>query len=136
MKLGLDIHGVADEGKKFFSELTSLLVANGHEVHVITGPRVTQKLVNELKDFGIVYTHLFSITDFHLEKGTKIEWDDKGNPHLDPYLWDRTKGDYCLQHQIDLHLDDSDSYAYFFKTPFARYLSKNKRVHYVREYHK
>lgn len=134
MKIGLDIHGVIDENKKFFSELTQLLVANGHEIHVITGPRLTTRLVEELTEFGIAYTHLMSITDYLISKNTPIEWDDRGNPHVDHYTWDRVKADYCLEHRIDMHIDDSDAYNYFFKTPYARYYSKTKRTHYVRDY--
>ena len=134
MKLGLDIHGVADENKRFFAELTNLMVKNGHEVHVITGPRMTDKLEDELKEFGIAHTHLFSITDHHISIGTPITWDAKGNPFMEDYLWDKTKAEYCIAKGIDMHIDDSDAYNYFFKTPYARYYSKTKRTHYVRDY--
>ena len=36
-KLGLDLHGVSDTAVDFFSLITKLLVANGHEVHLLTG---------------------------------------------------------------------------------------------------
>lgn len=136
MKIGIDIHGVADEQKEFFAELTHLLVKGGHEVHIITGPRISETLSRETIELGLAWTHLFSITDYHIQQGTKMEFDANGDPHMDSYLWDRTKADYCLREGIDLMFDDSDAYNYFFKTPYARYYSKNKRKHYTRQYHK
>lgn len=135
MKIGLDIHGVIDENPSFFKAICAALVKDGHEVHIITGPslnNVRKELSSLGFDINIHFTHLFSIVDYHIVIGTKITYDEKGNAWMDKYLWDRTKGDYCLEHKIDMHLDDSDAYAYFFKTPFARFFSKNKRKHYVK----
>ena len=134
LKIGVDLHGVATDAKEFFQVFTKTMVAAGHEVHIITGPRVTEKLKQEIKDLDLSFTHVFSITDHHLAVGTPIEFDAHGNPFMDDYLWDRTKADYCLQMGISLHLDDSDAYNYFFKTPYARFYSKTKRTHYVKTY--
>jgi len=128
IKIGIDIHGVIDTDPAFFKVLTELLVNNGHEVHIITGSKIERE-IPQLKKHGISYTHLFSITDHHIKNGTKISWDKKNNPHLDTYLWDKTKAQYCKEQNIDMHFDDSDTYNYFFKTPYARYFSKDtKRV--------
>ncbi len=126
IKIGLDIHGVVDSNLIFFKTLTKLLVDNGHEVHIITGARIEKELPF-LKKNSISYTHLFSITDHHIEKGTKIIWDEKNDPHLETYLWDKTKAEYCKKQKIDIHFDDSDIYNYFFKTPYARYYSKDTK---------
>jgi hypothetical protein len=132
LKIGLDIHGVCDENRDFFAEFTKTLVKAGHEVHLLTGP--TQEKTERLAiALGLSYTHFFSITDFYLEAGEKVEFDSKGDPFMDEYLWDKAKATYCLTNGIELHLDDSDAYGYFFKTPYARYYSKNKRKHYVKE---
>lgn len=129
MKLGFDVHGVLDTSPEFFAELTKLLVDSGHEVHILTGARIGQTVKDLLAEHSISYTHLFSITDYQIEKGTEIEWDEKGNPHMDAYLWDKSKAEYCEKHGIQLHIDDSDSYGYFFKTPYSRFFSRNtKRV--------
>ena len=128
-KVGIDFHGVIDSSPEFFAALTGCLVKAGHEVHIITGPRVTAQLTDQLKELRISFTHIFSITDKHVEAGTPMTWDDKGNPHLDAYLWDKTKAEYCKEQDINLHLDDSDVYGYFFKTPYARFFSKDtKRI--------
>ncbi len=123
-KIGIDIHGVADSKPEFFKELTRILVASGWEVHLITGTRRSQE-EEVVRELGISFTHFFSITDYHTEIGTDIRWDEKNEPHLDPYLWDKTKAEYCERTGIDLHLDDSDIYQYFFKTPYARFFSKD-----------
>lgn len=124
IKIGLDIHGVLDSRPEFFSVLTKLLVDNGHEVHIITGAKTETELEN-MKKHNISYTHVFSITDHHVVKKTPVTWDEKGEPHMDTYLWDKTKAEYCKEHDIDMHFDDSDIYHYFFKTPYARFYSKD-----------
>jgi hypothetical protein len=126
MKFGFDIHGVIDTCPKLFSTLTRLFVANGHEVHIITGPELTHELYDKLYfEYGIAWTHFFSIVEYHKKIGTAINYDDTGSAHLDPYEWDKTKGWYCKTNEINLHFDDSDSYSYFFKTPYARFLSRD-----------
>ncbi len=124
IKIGLDLHGVVDARPDFFRELARLLVDNGHEVHIITGATSGEEMA-KIQELGIPYTHIFSITDHHANIGTPIAWDDKGEPHLDTYLWDKTKAEYCKEHGIDLHFDDSDIYHYFFKTPYTRFYSKD-----------
>lgn len=132
MKIGLDLHGVVDARPEFFKDLTKLFVDNGHEVHIITGAQSDLELP-KIQALGISYTHLFSIVDHHIALGTPIRWDDKKNPHLDAYLWDKTKAEYCSKNSIDLHIDDSDVYGYFFKTPYSRFYSKDShRIHKTR----
>jgi hypothetical protein len=127
MKIGLDIHGVIDSHRKFFSELTNVLkVMNeqhgaNHEVHVMTGPRQQDLKPEELA--GIWYTHIFSLTDYHVAKGTEVKW-VKGNPYMEEYSWNRTKGDYAREHQLDLVIDDTLDYHHFFSTPVAWFQAK------------
>lgn len=132
LKLGLDIHGVCDENQEFFSTLSKLLVDNGHEVHLLTGP-IRERSEKEAERLKISFTHFFSITDYYQQIGLPIVFDSKGDPFMDEWHWDKAKANYCLQEGIHLHIDDSDAYGYFFKTPYARYFSKNKRKHYVKE---
>jgi len=141
MKIGFDIHGVIDTKPDFFRELMQMLVAGGAEVHVISGPRVEQcrKELEAMKIYPVIteapfgkpianpgghYTHIFSIVDFHIAKGTPVTQGPEG-PEMDPYLWDQTKAAYCEREGIDLHLDDQDTYGLFFKTPFARFSSRD-----------
>ena len=119
LKIGLDIHGVIDTKPEFFAAFSKTFVDAGHEVHILTGPHITPKLEEYLKGLGIAYTHIFSISDYHQAKGTEIHYDDKGDPHLDTWAWDSAKAEYAVEHQLDLHFDDSDQYKYWFKTPYA-----------------
>ena len=132
MKLGIDIHGVADEVPEFFAELSRILVQAGCEIHIITGPPDSPRLREELTRLNISFTHLFSIVDYHKSIGTEM-YEVKGNMYCSEYLWDKTKADYCMREKIDLHFDDSDAYLYFFKTPYARYYSKNKRKYFKKD---
>ena len=119
MKIGLDIHGVIDAHRPFFAEFSKLLVANGHEVHVMTGPRFKALKPDELKD--ITYTHFFSIVDHCVENNVEVVYDGDGNPWIDQYEWNKAKGDYARLHKIDLVIDDSVDYPKFFSTPIATF---------------
>ncbi|QTA81130.1 Nicotinate-nucleotide adenylyltransferase [Desulfonema limicola] len=126
IKLGIDIHGVSDADQEFFSELTKLLVQNGHEVHILTGSEHTQAFENHLKnDLKLYWTHLFSITSFHLKSGTEVS-SINGNPYMEEDMWNRTKAQYCKKHGIQLHLDDSAVYGKFFQTPYGKYYSNQQ----------
>lgn len=142
-KLGLDIHGTMNEDVAFFKAMAEAMIKAGHEVHIISGPPVA-KIAKEMTDLGLSpktevngvieghYTHLASIMDILIAKGIPLTVEaSTGRVFADPYEWDKVKGDYCIKHGINLMIDDSDVYGYFFKTPFARYYSKNKRPHYI-----
>jgi hypothetical protein len=127
MKIGLDFHGVIDAMPEFFSFFTKAMISAGAEVHIITGG-ATEDDKKLLKEHNIQYTHIFSITDYHKEKGTKTT-----KPHpkhgfmmVSDEEWDRTKGDYCRREGIDLHIDDTTVYNEYFTTPFARLWSHNQ----------
>jgi len=116
MRFGFDIHGVLDTKPKLYSKLTKRLVMLGHEVHVITGASITDRLVQQLKDWGIAYHKLFSIADYHKKLGTPINYSDSDNPWMDEKIWDRTKAEYCDREAINLHIDDSPEYGKYFKS--------------------
>ena len=124
MKFGFDLHGVIDAKPEMFSVLSKLLVEAGHEVHVLTGPSVTDELRGQLDSLGMRWTHLFSIVD-HLRAQGVYMWQENGSWWSNKYDWDKAKGDYCSQHGIDMHFDDSDHYSYFFTTPYARFYSRD-----------
>ncbi len=121
LRIGLDLHGVADADTSFFSELSRLLVDGGHEVHIITGfpdsPALRQRLKNDLR---LSWTHLFSITSHCRDLGIEIET-IQGNPYVDEELWEQAKAGYCRRYGIDLHIDDSAVYGRHFSTPYAKY---------------
>jgi len=119
MKIGLDIHGVCDANPKFFAELTNLFVEAGHEIHILTGRRESDGALKEIHELDLRYTHFFSIADYHEKVGTKMHNDEKGRPWMADDVWDRTKGDYCKEHNIDFCIDDTERYGQYFETPFA-----------------
>lgn len=129
MKIGLDLHGVITDMPKFFKKMMWMLTYSGVEIHIITGGSI-DKAYNELKNLEIYkpnyYTHLFSILDYHIEKGTpQVGYNEEfDNPEFDDEVWDRTKADYCREHNIDLMIDDSMIYEQYFTTPFARLWTK------------
>ena len=127
MKFGFDIHGVLDDLPETFKALNNALYDAGHEIHILTGSHITPEIEEMLSGMGIKYTHIFGIADYHKERGTKMWYDENNTPWLDKEVWNRTKGDYCREHNIHLHFDDTDVYNETFTTPFARVWSKNNR---------
>ena len=120
IRLGIDVHGVADTFPDFFSKLSRELVCQGHEVHIITGAEHTRSLEHYLKNqLGLSWTHLFSVTTYHKQEGSEVTYID-GNPYMDNRLWNRSKAEYCRINGIELHIDNSDIYGKYFSTPYAR----------------
>lgn len=120
MKIGLDIHGVCDKNPEFFAELSRLFVGAGHEVIIITGRMESHGAIDEIRSLGISYTKFYSIADYHKSIGTKMWYDEKGNPWIDDDTWNMTKAEICEKENIDFHIDDSSVYGDFFKTPYAQ----------------
>lgn len=124
MKIGLDIHGVTDT-HPFFKEMARVMIAAGHEIHIITGATM-RKAVRDLEKLGmqkmIHYTTICSITDYLIDRGIPVEWKDPSNPVFPDSEWNGVKAAYCLEYDIDIHFDDSDVYNRHFITPYARIL--------------
>ena len=130
-KLGVDYDGVITEKPELFAFLTKATIRNGGEVHIITGRRITPKFLKKLKEYGISYTHTFSIIDYHKAIGSEF----RVEPHKqykiellkDDRLYDSTKGEYCRKNGISLHIDDSQCFIEYFSTPFALFVSKKPK---------
>lgn len=125
MKIGLDLHGVISDLPEVFEFICESVINNGGQVHILTGGTL-ERAYQELDDMnwreGQHYTTVFSIVDYHIEKGTRIiGFHPKyKNPEFPDKEWDRTKADYCKRNDIALHIDDSMIYNDHFTTPFAR----------------
>ena len=117
----LDLHGIINTAPEFLAAVTQSLAKDGWEIHVLTGSHIKeQKIDEELKRYGIAYTHLFSIADYHRENKTEGMWYDKnGDPWVTDEEWDRTKANYCKEHDIPMCTDDTARYARHFETPFS-----------------
>lgn len=120
MKFGIDFHGVADTKKKFFSEFTRRVVDNGGEVHIITGNMKTEEIFATLFEYGIVYTHFFSVSDKLLEEDKATHWTSPDDPWFEAEEWNGAKANYCKENQIDLMIDDSEEYGKYFVTPYLK----------------
>ena len=128
MKLGLDIHGVITANPETFAKLSKLAIGKGYEVHIITGAMLTDIKIAELRNYGVEWTHLFSIADYHRHLGTDMTFSDPDNPWIEHTLWDKTKSKYCADQEISFHIDDTQRYGEYFKTPFALYDHQNSRM--------
>ena len=122
MKIGIDYHGVLDTFP-FFRELGRLFVNAGHEVHIITGAQwQNEKLQTQFEALGLQervnYTHFASMTDFLIDRGEKVEWEDENNPFFSENAWNQSKSIYCIEKKIDMHFDDSSEYCKHFSTPY------------------
>jgi len=110
MKLALDVHGVITENPPFFSKLSRAVLAAGGEVHVITGASSKSDIFERLAEYGIEYSHFYSLLDHCEQKGYEITWEGD-RFWTDPTNWNRIKRDYCEEHAIDLLIDDSPEYG-------------------------
>lgn len=131
-KLGLDLHGVIDAMSQDFAFLTKAVIASGGEVHILTGGSWSDELETQVYSYGIQWTHKFSVYDHLIEIGSKttgeIQFPDGTvQKKFEDGVWDHVKADYCKQHGISLHLDDTLAYNDFFETPFARIWTHNNR---------
>lgn len=119
--LGLDLHGIINAHPEFFAAATQSLAKDGWDIHVLTGSHIKeQQIEEELKKYGIAYTHIFSIADYHRENKTEGMWyDEKGDPWVSNEEWDRTKANYCKRNNIMFCIDDTARYANHFETPFG-----------------
>jgi len=43
-------------------------------------------------------------------------------------IWNATKGQYCFEQKIGLHVDDSEVYGHYFKTPYLTYYKDDERT--------
>lgn len=128
MKIGFDIHGVIDHNPEFFSILSNKLIKAGHDVYIITGLMKTDKVVNILKDFEIIYSHFFSVSDYLISIGKNVRFSDPDNPWFDSDVWIKCKGEFCDKEGIDIHFDDTFEYGkYFKKTVFVNVVKVNKQ---------
>jgi hypothetical protein len=119
--LGLDFHGVIDKFPELFSALTKAIMGSKGQVYVITGAKASPELIKALENYGIEYTGILSIVDYHIKIGTLITYDGVGNPWLDNTVWDTTKAKFCEDYKVDLHIDDSKTYGKYF-TGKTKYL--------------
>ena len=123
-KIGLDIHGVIDKYPGEFSFITKELKDLGYEIHILTGHLPDDEIKQELKKYNIVYDKLFSILGHHRKLNSKMWQDDRGW-WIDDLLWNKTKGEYCLEQGINFHLDDSPVYGNYFSTPYGQLVYTN-----------
>jgi len=110
-KIGIDIHGVITDSPEFWKSCAQIYLDRGSEVHIITGAEF-KKVKDILKDFP--YTHFFSISEYHKDRGIEVTYNEKGDPHMDDEIWNKTKAIYCKENNIDIHIDDSDIYGKYF----------------------
>lgn len=128
MKLGLDIHGVIDSNPESFAFMSQSVITNNGEVHIITGGSWTSALEEQLKEYDIRWTSIFSVYDYLVDSGIDsigtIQFPDGTiQKKFDYHLWDTIKAGYCRSNNIDLHIDDTEVYSKYFTTPFLLYKS-------------
>ena len=132
IKIGCDLHGVMDSLPELFSFLSNAIISAGGEFHILTGGSWTDELENQVRSYGIIWTHKFSVYDHLMEIGSntvgEVQFSDGTiQKRFENGSWDHIKADYCRVNNISLHIDDTLIYNDFFTTPFARlWLNSNK----------
>lgn len=124
--IGIDYHGVITAEPKLFSIITTIFTFLNYDIHIITGTKITEEFKEQLDSYGIRYTHLFSISDYHHSLGTEMIGYEEGQPKIDDDIWNREKARYCYDNNIILHIDDSEVYGKYFSTPYVLYNKDGK----------
>ncbi len=125
-RLGIDFHGVINTAPDYFTALAETAVAQGIEVHVISGgPR--QYIADYLRQINFPPHQLWCIIDVP-EVNDKTQFFADGSFRVADELWDKAKGEYCQSQRIDVHIDDSAIYGRYFTTPYCRYVAAEKRL--------
>ena len=112
MLIGLDFHGVIDRFPKEFSLLTQRWVSLNHEIHIVTGES-WDSVQSKVEDLKIAYTHWFSIVDYHKLIDTPMRHKQSGW-WMDQKEWDKSKGDYAERVGLNVHFEDTLTYAPWF----------------------
>jgi hypothetical protein len=131
MRISFDIHGVIDTQPKLFVEAIKELKKMGHDVIVITGPKLDKvyytkrngkfnSVKEELIQHGVhhLLSKVYSILDYHKEIGTEM-WENDNGWYIEEDEWNRTKSILCRDLDVDLHIDDTLGYQPYFVTPFG-----------------
>ena len=122
LRIGIDFHGVITEAPAFFRDLTTLAFDKDYEIYVISGgPYLVEK--NFLDAWQIKYTAIFSLLE-HFASHGQVTYFENGNFKVPDELWNKAKAEYCLEHNIDIQIDDTFEYGKNFSTPFCLYNSK------------
>ncbi len=122
IKIGIDFHGVITDNDKMFRMFAQTIMMAGGEIHVITGAR-KEMYDKQCAEWAIdmPYTKFFSISDYHIDKGTDVDLSNPDFPKMDTDIWDRAKAKYCADNEIDIMIDDSPHYGEYFTTPYMLY---------------
>ena len=132
MKIGLDVHGVVDTFPRQLGEFAKNLIAEGHEVHIITGQEQVE-VEPLVKSLGVPFTHFFSVVDYNKSIGTDITVDKRGTCWMDKEIWESTKGNYCESEGIDMLIDNSPEYMKYMPDSCSfMYLPKDGNLDFLR----
>ena len=117
MRIGVDIHGVIDLNPNLSRVILKALIDAGHEIFIISGPPLTE-IFDILKNVNLKsvthYHGIRSIVDFLQQRNVKM-WLDKKNTWWADYKdWWGAKSKICDELNIDIMVDDSVEYAYYF----------------------
>jgi hypothetical protein len=129
MRIAFDIHGVIDTLD--LSKLAKKLYDEGHIIYILTSMHWSDEAEAYLLEYGFKkdfnFSLYISVADYHKELGTKIHYDERGRPRLDPETWNATKGQICYDYFIDALVDDSNVYAKYFDSDHpTMYIKFNK----------
>jgi len=125
MKIGVDFHGVITQNPIFFKSFNQLALEQNIEIVILSGAKASD-VIQFLKKHHIPYTSVWSILD-EFERKNLVSFDDSGKFRVPDELWDKAKAQYCLEHNISVHIDDSALYGSYFQTPFCLYLPENQK---------
>jgi len=117
-RIGIDVHGVIDKDSEFAKKHMKKFINIGVEIYIISGPPVYE-IKQELFSMGIIenihYNKVLSIVDHLRSKNVEMWLDHKNTWWADESYWWRSKSEICEKMNIDIMIDNTETYKPYFK---------------------
>jgi len=130
MRIGIDLHGVADSFPEVLMPLMEAMMDCGMDIIVISGPPADE-VKNALTELGYIqamhYDNIASVVDFLKESGAKMWQDHKGEWWTDDETWWASKAKMCKELGVDMMVDDSHRYMPYFEGGHTRFVLVKRR---------
>ena len=116
MKIGIDYHGVINSNPEFFKKFADSALKENHRIVILSGSSADE-VETYLTTYQIPFSEIYSLLDDFKSRGL-VQFYEDGSFFVNNDIWNKAKAKYCLEHKVDVHIDDSMLYGAYFQTPF------------------
>ena len=131
MKIGIDYHGVINSNPEFFKKFADSALKENHRIIILSGSSADE-VETYLTTYQIPFSEIYSLLDDFKRRGL-VQFYEDGSFFVNNDIWNKAKAKYCLEHKVDVHIDDSMLYGAYFQTPFCLYALSSKRCTFAKK---